>query len=72
MAAVPTTLTITLSTEVIGGNGRVVLTTWGIRAGRYGSLGRVSFPAGQLREADSPEELAALVLTALYGMPYDL
>jgi hypothetical protein len=50
----------------------VVLTTWGIRAGRYGSLGRVSFPAGQLREADSPEELAALVLTALYGMPYDL
>lgn len=51
---------------------RLRLTTWGIVAGRYASLGSVSIDHPTTYEADNVHEVARLVLTALYGFEYDL
>lgn len=66
-------LTIVVSSTVRrDGVREVTLSTWGVRAGRYGSLGRVSFDAQYFGDPASVEDLASMVLTALYGLPYDL
>lgn len=65
-------LTITVAVHSKAGRSELVLTTWGIRSGRYGSLGRVTRPLGSPDVPTDLEDLAALVLTALYGLDYDL
>lgn len=50
----------------------MVIETWGIRQGRYGSIGHVSVPAPLVTEVGSLEDLAGVILTALYGLDYDL
>lgn len=63
------TLTVIVSTQ---DDGSLVLTTWGIRGGRYGSLGRVVVAGPQEEPPVDTQQLAVLVLTALYGMDYAL
>lgn len=50
----------------------VKCTTWGVRQGKYGSLGVVEFPVAEMPETSTQADLARLVLTALYGGSYDL
>lgn len=47
-------------------------TTWGVRDGVYGSLGVVSIPSADLPDPSDKSELARVLLTALYGLDYDL
>lgn len=46
--------------------------TWGMRDGVYGSLGSVRIPLDAMTVPEDQEQLARLLLTALYGGPYDL
>lgn len=55
-----------------GEGGKVHLTTYGILAGRFASLGQVTVDLDAFREPTSLAEFARLVLTALYGGSYDL
>lgn len=48
------------------------LTTWGVHQGTYGSLGSVRVRAGFIPGPAELDRLARLVLTALYGIDYDL
>lgn len=66
----PVTITVTFSQR--GYRGAIVATTWGTVAGRYGSLGRVKIPIERMPEVTDRDSLARLLLTALYGLDYDL
>jgi hypothetical protein len=47
-------------------------TTWGVKDGVYGSLGVVHIAQEQLPDPSDKSELARVLLTALYGLDYDL
>jgi hypothetical protein len=68
----PPQLTIVVSSNQDDEQPSVVLTTWGIRQGKYGSLGRVTIEGYSGLPVESTDDLARVVLTALYGLPYDL
>lgn len=46
--------------------------TYGVRDGVYGSIGVVQIPADQLPDPQDKSALARVLLTALYGLDYDL
>lgn len=66
----PVTITITLARSAE--EQRIIATTWGTIGGKYGSLGRVSFPSDVTLDPVNRPEMARIILTALYGLPYDL
>lgn len=65
-------VTITIAFQRARGSGKIVATTWGVVAGRYGSLGRVTIPVESMPEIVDRDSLARVLLTALYGLDYDL
>lgn len=65
-------ITVTLGSAGRSGGQRVKLTTWGVRNGVYGSLGVVYVPVPQMDVPETQADLARLLLTALYGLDYDL
>ena len=66
-------LTVTISSHrTASGRRYLKATTWGTREGVYGSLGVVHIPADQLPAPEDKSELARVLLTALYGLDYDL
>lgn len=65
-------LTVVVSEFGTEGDHCLVLTTWGIRQGKYGSLGRVQIDGYSGLPCETLADLARLVLTALYGLDYDL
>lgn len=66
----PVTITVTFTQR--GYRGDIVATTWGVVQGRYGSLGRVTIPVERMPVVEDRDSLARLLLTALYGLDYDL
>jgi hypothetical protein len=54
------------------GRAYLKLTTWGLRNGSFGSLGVFRVDCDERLTMDNVDDLAALVLTALYGLDYDL
>jgi hypothetical protein len=66
----PVTITISLTRD--RRRSGITATTWGVIQGRYGSLGRVYIPAGRMPDVTDKDSLARLILTALYGLDYDL
>ena len=65
-------ITIVLSQETRATKQRIKATTWGTRDGVYGSLGVVYFPVALMSTPQTKDDLARVVLTALFGMEYDL
>lgn len=54
------------------GQGYIKATTWAVRNGVYGSIGVVKIPCVDLPDPEDADALAATLLTALYGLDYDL
>lgn len=67
---VPVTLTVVCSQS--RDRSKLRLTTWGVVGGRYGSLGSVVVETDQLPVLETKDDMARLLLTALYGLDYDL
>lgn len=47
-------------------------TTWAVRNGVYGSIGSVRIPTADFPAPEDEDALARILLTALYGLDYDL
>lgn len=64
--------TLTVRVTPVPGRRVLALTTWGVVAGSYGSMGRVEISLDEAQIPETKAELARLLLTALYGLDYDL
>lgn len=68
----PQSFNLTINVAAVKDGTRVIATTWGFNGGKYGSLGRVELTTAQVAPPETLEEAARIILTALYGLPYDL
>lgn len=72
MSAASLTIHVAVHPCLSEGKSLLILTTYGIRAGRYGSLGRVSREVDGVPDVSDLQAVADMTLTALYGLDYDL